>query len=66
MIWKETTKLGCGVAVTEVRRGSFVYKSTYTVAHYAPAGNVQYPNPIQTIKSYSENVPAPKSGIEYL
>ena len=62
MIWKDSTHLGCGVAVSEVKRGPFIYKSTYTVAHYSPTGNLRYQLASQTAQSYSENVPAPKVG----
>ena len=63
MIWKDSMQLGCAVAVAKVQRGSFEYSSTYTVAHYAPSGNVHYPTTKLTIKNYQKNVPLPKAGI---
>uniref|UniRef100_H2Z357 Uncharacterized protein n=1 Tax=Ciona savignyi TaxID=51511 RepID=H2Z357_CIOSA len=62
MLWRTSTRLGCSVAVRRVRRGGHTYNTTYTIAHYDPAGNHQYTLPQRTIRSYHENVPDPKIG----
>ncbi|XP_076818695.1 uncharacterized protein LOC143464666 [Clavelina lepadiformis] len=63
MLWKDTKYLGCARAVDNLQsNGRFTLQSSYTVAHYAPAGNIRYPTPDQTTQVYNSNVQDPRQG----
>jgi uncharacterized protein YkwD len=46
VVWKSSTKLGCGAAKGTARVSGRNYNAFYVVCHYAPAGNFQgqFPN----------------------
>ena len=64
VMWRNSRRLGCGVAEVSIRRGSFTYKSTWLVSHYAPAGNVRSRSPQQTINIFNFQVPDTRLGEE--
>ena len=66
MLWKDSSHLGCSVAVKTINRHGWEYQTTYTVAHYAPSGNIHYPTQTQTKQIYNRNVPRRKQGKLYI
>ena len=56
LLWKSSTLMGCAVSVKNVLRGSYSYQSTYTVAHYAPSGNIHLSNAEEAKAIYAANV----------
>ena len=52
----------CHTSVRTMCHGPFKHKSTYTVTHYSPSGNMLFAIPNKTKYTYNKNVPAPAAG----
>ena len=69
MVWRDTTKVGCGVAVTEIppeKEGGYSNVYIYVAAHYRKAGNcLDEEMPYNCLDVYIDNVKPLKSGGQF-
>ena len=50
VVWKSSTRLGCGIAEGSKNLSGNTYKAYYVTCHYAPAGNVMGQFPTNVLK----------------
>lgn len=50
VVWKSSTRLGCGMAQGTKVLGGNTYKAYYVTCHYGPAGNMQGQFPVNVLQ----------------